>query len=50
LMDAFYRRLTANKWDTRDAYLATLRDACRQQGTPVHPYYWAAFVLLGTFR
>lgn len=50
LMDAFYRRLTANDWDTRAAYLATLRDACRQQDKPVHPYYWAAFVLLGTFR
>ena len=50
LMDAFYRRLTANEWDTRGAYLATLRHACRQQDNPVHPYYWAAFVLLGSFR
>lgn len=50
LMDAFYGRLTANNWDTRAAYLATLRDACRQQSKPVHPYYWAAFVLLGSFR
>ena len=50
LMDSFYRRLAANEWDTRAAYLATLRDACRQQGSPVHPYYWAAFVLLGSFR
>jgi CHAT domain-containing protein/tetratricopeptide (TPR) repeat protein len=50
LMDAFYRRLTANNWDTRLAYLATLRDACRQQGNAVHPYYWGAFVLLGSFR
>ena len=50
LMDAFYRRLTASNWDTRGAYLATLRDACRQQGNPVHPYYWAAFALLGSFR
>lgn len=50
LMGAFYRRLTAKRWDTRAAYLATLRDACRQQGKPVHPYYWAAFVLLGSFR
>ena len=50
LMDAFYRHLTANKWDTRGAYLATIREACRQQGKAVHPYYWAAFVLLGSFR
>ena len=48
LMNAFYRRLTANDWDARAAYLATLRDACRQQGKPMHPYYWAAFVLLGS--
>ena len=50
LMEAYYRRLTTSKWDTRRAYVATLRKACRRTGTPVHPYYWAAFVLLGSFR
>ena len=46
LMDAFYRGFIANGWDARRAYTTTLRGACRQQGRPVHPYYWAAFVLL----
>jgi CHAT domain-containing protein len=48
LMDAFYRRLIASNWEVRPTYLTTLRHACRRKGQPVHPYYWAAFVLLGS--
>jgi CHAT domain-containing protein len=48
LMNAFYRRVIANGWEVGPAYLATLRDACRQQGQAVHPYFWAAFVLVGS--
>ena len=48
LMGAFYRRLVASGWEVRPSYLATMRDACRHEGRAVHPYFWAAFVLLGS--
>ncbi|WP_404926585.1 CHAT domain-containing protein [Mesorhizobium sp. ORM16] len=50
LMSSLYRSLVSNSWDVRRSYLATLRGACRCNGKAVHPYFWAAFVLLGSIN
>ncbi|RPI20517.1 MAG: CHAT domain-containing protein [Acidobacteria bacterium] len=46
LMSSFYSRLIDEQGEVEGAYLATLRKACRRRRQLVHPYYWAAFVLL----
>ncbi|HEX7312953.1 MAG TPA: CHAT domain-containing protein [Pyrinomonadaceae bacterium] len=41
----FYRNYL-DRQSVKAGYLATVRDHCRRNEQRVHPYYWAAFVLL----
>ncbi|CAN5663940.1 hypothetical protein BH18ACI4_BH18ACI4_06650 [soil metagenome] len=41
----FYRSFL-DQQSVKAGYLATVRKHCRRDGQRVHPYYWAAFVLL----
>jgi CHAT domain-containing protein len=49
-MRKLYQRLVDSNWQVRPAYLATLRETCRANGRVVHPYYWAAFALMGSIN
>ncbi len=47
LMEAFYRRLGSGGNETRPAALAYAQQQIRSNPKYRHPYYWAAFVLVG---
>lgn len=47
LMKAFYQRLGANGGQTKPAALAYAQQKIRSNPKYRHPYYWAAFVLVG---
>jgi len=44
-MIEFYREFL-NGGNPKAEYLATVRKHCRRNGERVHPYYWAAFILI----
>jgi CHAT domain-containing protein/tetratricopeptide (TPR) repeat protein len=44
-MERFYSKFLEQQ-GVRAGYLMAMRDACRQGDRRVHPYYWAAFLLL----
>lgn len=44
-MERFYRKFLEQQ-GVRAGYLEAVRDVCRKRDRRVHPYYWAAFLLL----
>jgi CHAT domain-containing protein len=47
LMERFYRRLGSGGNETKPAALAYSQQQIRSDSKYRHPYYWAAFVLVG---
>jgi CHAT domain-containing protein len=46
VVSSIYHKWLLENQDLGAAYSDTLRELCRDRGLPVHPFYWAAFILI----
>jgi CHAT domain-containing protein len=46
VVSSIYHKWLLENQDISAAYTDTLRELCRDRGLPVHPFYWAAFILI----